>query len=289
MKQKTASEHFREKFGCKVYKLSLDGGMTCPNRDGTKGTGGCIYCSASGSGEFAEKLCGDIAFQIEKAKQRVKAKNKGGKYIAYFQSFSNTYAPKEYLKKLFYSAIEAEDIVGLSVATRPDCLPDEIIDLLDEINRLKPVIVELGFQTSNEATAEYIRRGYSNNEFLSAVGRLKSRGIEVVAHMIIGLPDETREDAIRTARFISESGADGIKFHLLHILKGTDLFKEYAEGRVKVLSLEEYTGILIDCIAELREDMVVHRLTGDGAKRGLVAPLWSADKKRVLNYIMKRI
>ena len=289
MVQKTASEHFREKFGCKVYKLSLDGGMTCPNRDGTKGTGGCIYCSASGSGEFAEKLCGDIISQIEKAKQRVKAKNKDGKYIAYFQSFSNTYAPKEYLKRLFYSAIEPEDIVGLSVATRPDCLPDEAVDLLDEINRLKPVIVELGFQTSNETTAEYIRRGYSNTEFLSAVSRLKSRGIEVVAHMIIGLPSETREDAVRTARFISESGSDGIKFHLLHILKGTDLFNEYQEGRVKVLSLEEYTDILIDCIAELREDMVVHRLTGDGAKRDLVAPLWSADKKRVLNYIMKRI
>lgn len=289
MVQKTASEHFREKFGCKVYKLSLDGGMTCPNRDGTKGTGGCIYCSASGSGEFAEKLCGDIISQIEKAKQRVKAKNKDGKYIAYFQSFSNTYAPKEYLKRLFYSAIEPEDIVGLSVATRPDCLPDEAVDLLDEINRLKPVIVELGFQTSNETTAEYIRRGYSNPEFLSAVSRLKSRGIEVVAHMIIGLPSETREDAVRTARFISESGSDGIKFHLLHILKGTDLFNEYQEGRVKVLSLEEYTDILIGCIAELREDIVVHRLTGDGAKRDLVAPLWSADKKRVLNYIMKRI
>lgn len=289
MVQKTASEHFREKFGCKVYKLSLDGGMTCPNRDGTKGTVGCIYCSAFGSGEFAEKLCGDIVIQIEKAKQRVKAKNKDGKYIAYFQSFSNTYAPKEYLKRLFYSAIEPEDIVGLSIATRPDCLPYEVIDLLDEINRVKPVIVELGFQTSNETTAEYIRRGYSNTEFLSAVSRLKSRGIEVIAHMIIGLPSETREDVKRTARFISESGADGIKFHLLHVLKGTDLFKEYQEGRVKILSLEEYTDILIDCIAELREDMVVHRLTGDGAKRDLVAPLWSADKKRVLNYIMKRI
>ena len=289
MVQKTASEHFREKFGCKVYKLSLDGGMTCPNRDGTKGTGGCIYCSAFGSGEFAEKLCGDIAFQIEKAKQRVKAKNKDGKYIAYFQSFSNTYAPKEYLKRLFYSAIEPEDIVGLSVATRPDCLPDEVIDLLDEINRVKPVIVELGLQTSNEATAEYIRRGYSNTEFLSAVSRLKSRGIEVIAHMIIGLPSETCEDAVSTARFISESGADGIKFHLLHILRGTDLFTEYQKGRVEILSLEEYTDILVDCIAELREDMVVHRLTGDGAKRDLVAPLWSADKKRVLNYIMKRI
>ena len=289
MIQKTASEHFREKFGFKVYKLSLDGGMTCPNRDGTKGTGGCIFCSDSGSGEFAEKQCGDIAFQIEKAKQRVEAKNKGGKYIAYFQSFSNTYAPVERLKKLFYSAIEQDDIVGLSVATRPDCLPDEVIDLLDEINMAKPVIIELGLQTSNEVTADYIRRGYSNNEFLSAVSRLKSMGIEVIAHMIIGLPNETREDAKRTARFISESGVDGIKFHLLHILKGTDLFTEYQTGRVKALSMEEYTDILVDCISELREDMVVHRLTGDGAKRDLVAPLWSADKKRVLNYIMKRI
>ncbi len=288
MIQKTASQYFKERFDSKVYKLSLDGGMTCPNRDGTKGTGGCIYCSARGSGEFAEKGT-DIIKQLENAKARVSAKIKDGKYIAYFQSFTNTYAPLEYLRRIYNEAISPSDVVALSVATRPDCLPDDVIELLAEINTVKPVMVELGLQTSNDATAEYIRRGYKTEVFADAVKRLKAAGLEVIAHIIIGLPNETEENMVATAKYISDCGVDGVKFHLLHILKDTDLCKEYNEGKVKALSLEEYTDILIKCLSALREDIIIHRLTGDGAKRDLVAPLWSADKKRVLNYINKRI
>ncbi len=287
MIQKRLSEHLKEKFGCKVYKLSISGGMTCPNRDGKVGTRGCIFCSDMGSGEFAEKVCGDISAQLQRAKSRVAKKVKDGKYIAYFQSFTNTYADTDYLRKIFFEAITPEDIVGLAIATRPDCLPDEVIALLKELNSVKPVWVELGLQTVNEKTAEYIRRGYKTEIFDSAVARLKKAGIETVAHMIIGLPFESAEDCIATARHISELGADGIKFHLLHIIKGTDLEKEYAKGAFEALTLEEYTDILKSCISVLREDIVIHRLTGDGAKNSLVAPLWSGDKKRVLNYINK--
>lgn len=289
MIQKTVSEKLIEQFGCKVYKLSLDAGFTCPNRDGNIATGGCIFCSASGGGEFSEKVKDDVACQLEKAKRRVESKAKGGKYIAYFQAFTGTYGKTEHLRRLYHDAISPDYIVGLSVATRPDCLPDEVIGLLAEINKIKPVTVELGLQTSNDKTAEYIRRGYKSEVFTSAVGRLKNSGIETVAHMIIGLPFETAEDAVNTARFIGDSGADGIKFHLLHVLRGTDLEKEFLDGRFKTLTLEEYTDILKSCLEVLPGDIVVHRLTGDGAKRDLVAPLWSADKKRVLNYIKREL
>ncbi len=285
MIQKRLSEHLKEKFGCKVYKLSLDGGMTCPNRDGSVGKRGCIFCSETGSGEFAERSCGDISAQLERAKLRVAKKVKDGKYIAYFQSFTNTYAEISYLRKIFFEAIAPDDIVGLAIATRPDCLPDEVIELLKEINAIKPLWVELGLQTVSDKTAEYIRRGYKTEIFDKAVMRLKDAGIETVAHMIIGLPLESAEDCIATAKHICDLGVNGIKFHLLHIIKGTDLEKEYLEGRVKVLSLEEYTDILKKCIAVLRKDIIIHRLTGDGDKKTLVAPLWSGDKKRVLNYI----
>ena len=287
MIQKRLSEHLKDKFGCKVYKLSISGGMTCPNRDGKVGTRGCIFCSDMGSGEFAEKVCSDISAQLQRAKSRVAKKVKDGKYIAYFQSFTNTYADTDYLRKIFFEAITPEDIVGLAIATRPDCLPDEVIALLKELNSVKPVWVELGLQTVNEKTAEYIRRGYKTEIFDSAVARLKKAGIETVAHMIIGLPFESAEDCVATARHISELGVDGIKFHLLHIIKGTDLEKEYAKGTFEALTLEEYTDILKSCISALREDIIIHRLTGDGDKRTLVAPLWSGDKKRVLNYINK--
>lgn len=284
---KTVNEYYKEKFGCKVYKLSLDGGFTCPNRDGTLGTGGCIFCSAGGSGEFAESGCDDILHQLERAKKRLEGKYKGGKYIAYFQSFTNTYAPIEKLKDIYYKAIQPDYIVGLSIGTRPDCLSGETVQLLCRINKIKPVSVELGLQTVNEKTAQYIRRGYSTEVYYDAVKRLKAADIDVVTHIIIGLPFETAIDAVNTAKKAAAVGTNGVKFHLLHVLKNTDLEKEYNKGVFECLSLEEYAAVLKQCIAVLPKECVVHRITGDGAKRDLVAPLWSADKKTVLNYLNK--
>lgn len=278
---KTANDYYKEKFGCKVYKLSLDGGFTCPNRDGSISTGGCIYCSSLGSGEFAERGI-NISEQLEKAKLRVEKKIKNGKYIAYFQSFTNTYGSYEKLKKLFYEAIKPDYIVGLNIATRPDCLPDETIILLAELNKIKPVTVELGFQTSNDAVAEYINRGYKSEVYKSAVSRLKNEGLEVITHIIIGLPDD---NPVITTKFAVDCGTDGVKFHLLHILKNTRLAEEYENGRVEALTLEKYAEILKNCISVLREEIVVHRITGDGAKKDLIAPLWSADKKKTLNFL----
>jgi len=281
---KSANDYYKEKFGSKVYKLSLDGGFTCPNRDGRIDTRGCIFCSGLGSGEFAESG-NNIKEQLERAKEKVESKIKSGKYIAYFQSFTNTYASIERLKKLYYEAIEPDYIVGLSIGTRPDCLSDETIELLWEINKIKPVSIELGFQTSNEQSAKYIRRGYENDVYLDAVRRLREAGIEVVTHIIIGLPNETLSDAVNTTKVAIEAGTNGVKFHLLHILRGTDLEKEYIDGKFDCLNLEEYAKILKSCLEVLPEGIVVHRITGDGAKKDLVAPHWSADKKKVLNFL----
>ena len=286
---KMLNEHYRETFGCKVYKLSLDGGFTCPNRDGTVGTGGCIFCSAAGGGEFAEKGCESIALQLEKAKARVRSKIPDGKFIAYFQAFTNTYAPVPALRRLYLEAIAPEDIVGLSIGTRPDCLGQEVVALLSEINQIKPVSVELGLQTIHDKTARYIRRGYSSEVYYDAVRRLKAAGIDVVTHIIIGLPGESEEMVMETTRQAVAAGTDGVKFHLLHVLRGTDLEQDYLAGKCNVLSLEEYGHILKQCLSLLPEHIVVHRITGDGAKRDLVAPLWSADKKRVLNYLHKTL
>ena len=283
---KTLNEHYKEKFGTKVYKLSIDAGFTCPNRDGTVGDKGCIFCSAAGSGDFAERGA-DITSLLEKAKKRVEHKNKSGKYIAYFQSFTNTYAPLERLEKIYSEAISPDYIVGLSVATRPDCLPDEVIELFKKLNSIKPVTVELGLQTVNEKTAEYIRRGYKNIDYFDAVKRLKAAGLEVVTHIIIGLPSEDEKDAVKTTEEAVSAGTDGVKFHLLHVLKNTDLEKEYLNGKFSCLTLEEYAKILKSCIAQLGDSVTVHRITGDGAKKDLTAPAWSADKKRVLNYLNK--
>lgn len=280
----TANDYYKQKFGCKVYKLSIDGGFTCPNRDGTLGTDGCIFCSAFGSGEFSESGT-NIAKQLENAKQRVENKIKSGKYIAYLQSFTNTYAPLEKLKSIYYEAIKPDYIVGLSIGTRPDCLPNDVIELLKEINKIKPVSVELGLQTTNPKTAEYIRRGYKTQVYFGAVKRLKNEGINVVTHVIIGLPYETADDAVKTTRDAVLAGTDGVKFHLLHVLKNTDLEKEYQDGKFECLTLKNYAEILKKCISVLPSDIVVHRITGDGAKRDLVAPLWSADKKKVINYL----
>lgn len=282
---KTLNEHYKEKFGCKVYKLSIDAGFTCPNRDGTVGSGGCIFCSADGGGEFAEKPDTDILTQLERAKKRVRSKNKDGKYIAYFQSFTNTYAPIQRLENLYYAAIKPDYIVGLAIGTRPDCISDECIDLLFEINKIKPVSVELGLQTVHENSVRYIRRGYENQVYFDAVKRLKAKGIEVVTHIIIGLPYEDIKMVVETTRQAVQAGTDGVKFHLLHVLKNTDLEKDYMKGKFNCLTLEEYAEILKACIKVLPKSVVVHRITGDGAKKNLVAPLWSADKKRVLNYL----
>ncbi len=284
MKYTTLNEHYRRKFGCKVYKLSIDAGFTCPNRDGTLGTGGCIFCSAYGGGEFAATGC-DVRLQLEQAKKRVEAKNKWGKYIAYFQSFTNTYGPVPRLRDLYLAALEPEDVVGLAIGTRPDCLGADVVALLEEINRYKPVSVELGLQSVHESSVAYIRRGYGNDVYFDAVRRLKAAGIEVVTHIILGMPGETAKIAAQTTAAAVAAGTDGVKFHLLHVLRGTDLAKDFEAGKFSVLTLEEYGLWLKECLMQVPEHVVVHRITGDGAKRDLVAPLWSADKKRVLNYL----
>lgn len=278
---KTANDYYKETYGCKVYKLSIDGGFTCPNRDGKVSAGGCIFCSGLGGGEFAEHGA-DVAKQLENAKKRVAAKIKEGKYIAYFQSFTNTYAPCERLKDLFYQAIAPEYIVGLNIATRPDCLPEETVQLLKELNAIKPVTVELGLQTASDAVAQYINRGYPTEVYQNAVSQLKDAGLSVITHIIIGLPSD---DPVATTKLAVACGTDGVKFHLLHILKNTRLAQEYEAGRVEALSLEEYAKVLKRCISVLDQETVVHRITGDGAKKDLIAPLWSADKKKTLNYL----
>ena len=282
------SAYYKERFGSKVYKLSLDGGMTCPNRDGRVGTDGCIFCSEKGSGEFAEPFCEDIAVQLERAKKLVEHKCKSGKYIPYFQAFSGTYAPIEHLRRVYFEAISPDYTVGLSVATRPDCLSNEVIALLKEINQIKPVFVELGLQTVHDTTAEYIKRGYKTAVYFDAVERLKKAGIEVITHIILGLPFESEEMMLNTVRQVAKV-TDGIKFHLLYVVKGTLLEEEYKKGNVKEFSLEEYAELLKKCLKELPEKVVVHRLTGDGAKGTLISPLWTADKKKVLNYLRKHL
>ena len=253
------------------------------NRDGQLGYGGCIFCT--GSGEFAEGGPDPIALQLEWAKARVSAKNKGGRYIAYFQAFTNTYAPVERLRSLYLEAIAPEDIVGLSIGTRPDCLGEDVMALLEEINRIKPVTVELGLQTAEEKTAVYIRRNFPNSAYFDAVKRLKKAQIQVVTHLILGLPGENETMMVRSTRAAVAAGTDGIKFHLLHVLRGTDLEKDYQAGLFRCLTLEEYGQILKKCLQEVPESVVIHRLTGDGAKKDLIAPLWSSNKKQVLNYL----
>ena len=289
MKYYSLNNYLRDTFGCKVYKLSLNGGFTCPNRDGSIDTRGCIFCSKGGSGDFAESPLLSISEQIEAGKKRVENKIKDGKYIAYFQAFTNTYAPVEVLRQKFTEAMESEDIVALSVATRPDCLGDDVLKLLAELNKIKPVFVELGLQTIHQKTADYIRRGYTLEVYDEAVKNLKSIGINTVVHIIIGLPGESKDDILETVRYVCKSGIDGIKLQLLHVIKGTDLEKDYNAGNFTLLSLDEYVDIIKSCVEIISEGVVIHRLTGDGAKKDLVAPLWSADKKNVLNKINKAL
>ena len=281
------NQYLKDTFGCKVYKISINAGFTCPNRDGTLGTRGCIFCSKGGSGDFAESSSLSVTEQIESGKQRVSKKIKSGKYIAYFQAFTNTYAPIEVLAEKYCEAINHPDIVGISIATRPDCLGEEVLTLLSEINKIKPVFVELGLQTIHEKTAEYIRRGYPLSVYDNAIKALKALGINTVVHLIIGLPNESREEMLESVEYACKSGADGIKLQLLHILKGTDLADDYLSGKFETLSMEEYLSIIKDCVEIIPKNVVIHRLTGDGPKKDLIAPLWSADKKSVLNALNK--
>ncbi len=293
---RTLSDYCLEKFGTKVYRLSLSTGCTCPNRDGTAGVGGCSFCSEGGSGEFAERA-EDIDKQIDAAKERVKNKfpktipEEDRKYIAYFQSFTNTYGETKRLCSMFRNAVKRPEIVALSIGTRPDCLKEDMLDSLEEINKIKPVWIELGLQTVNEETAARINRGYKLEVFQHQYIELKKRGIEVIVHVILGLPYETREDMYATVRYLAELSPrpDGIKLHLLNILKGTRLEKEYKEKPFPVMTLEEYAEVLVECLKILPNDVVIHRMTGDGDKRLLVAPLWCADKKNVLNTVNKKV
>ena len=282
---KLLNDHLRETFGCKVYKIALNAGFTCPNRDGTIGSGGCIFCSAGGSGEFAGDSGRSISEQLEDGKKRVSRKVRDGKYIAYFQAYTNTYAPVERLRTVYMEAVQHPEVVAISVATRPDCLDTEVLALLSEINRIKPVWVELGLQTIHPETAKSIRRGYDLSVYDRAVRELRERGMEVITHVILGLPGETFPQMVETVRYVCDSGTTGIKLQLLHVLKGTDLEREYREGRVQVLTEDEYLDILEQCLRVIPDHVVIHRLTGDGDKKLLIAPLWSSDKKHVWNRI----
>lgn len=283
------NKYLKDKFGQKVYKISLDGGFTCPNRDGKIDTRGCIFCSKGGSGDFAQNRNLSITEQIESGKKRVEKKIKSGKYIAYFQAFTNTYAPVEILRAKYSEAINHPDIVALSIATRPDCLGDDVIELLDEMNKIKPVFVELGLQTIHSESAKYIRRGYSLEVYNEAVKKLKNIGVNIVVHIILGLPNESEEDMLESVKYVCQSQIDGIKLQLLHIITGTDLAKDYEKGLFKTLEFDEYVELIAKCVAIIPKNIVIHRLTGDGAKKDLIAPLWSADKKRVLNAINKAL
>lgn len=296
MVYRNLNSYLRETFGTKVYKISLSSGCSCPNRDGKISYGGCTFCSEGGSGDFAEAFA-DIDVQIENAKKRVESKfpkkisESERKYIAYFQSFTNTYAPVEYLRKIFTRAIRNEDVAVLSIGTRPDCLGDDVLGLLSELNRIKPVWIELGLQTVHEETAVRINRGYSLEVFESSYKKLKSLGITVVVHVILGLPGETRDQMLKTVKYLSglTPVLDGIKLQMLHILEGTVMGEDYRKNPFKVFGLDEYCATVADCLSLLPEETVVHRITGDGPKKLLIAPLWSADKKKVLNTLNKYI
>lgn len=283
----SASEYYKAVFGEKVYRLSLCLGVTCPNRDGTKDTRGCIFCS-EGSSHFAESG-NNIKSQIENAKTRIQNKTDAKKFIAYFQSYTTTYLPTRILRETLFEAIQMPEIVALSVATRPDCLPDEVLSLLSELNEIKPVFVELGLQTAKENSAEYIRRCYTNDVFEDAVRKLKERRINVITHIIIGLPNETEKDILNTVRFAVKSGTDGIKLQLLHILKGTDLYEDYLLGKVVPLTLAQYTDLICKCVEIIPENIVIHRITGDAPKPLLEEPKWSGDKKTVLNTVSREL
>lgn len=279
----------KQQFGEKVYKLSLNGGMTCPNRDGTVGTGGCIFCSAGGSGDFAADRRLSVTEQIRVQKNALRGKKPVRKYIAYFQAYTNTYAPVDYLEQIFTEALADEEVAALSIGTRPDCLPEEVLELLGRLNKEKPVWVELGLQTMHEETAKFIRRGYELPCFERAVRELRSRQMDVIVHTILGLPGEGEQQVLETVRYLNEQDIQGIKLQLLHFLKGTDLGEMYVKEGWNALTMEEYIDLVIRCLEELDPKITVHRLTGDGPKDLLIAPLWSLAKRTVLNQIHKEM
>ncbi|GKU26042.1 TIGR01212 family radical SAM protein [Clostridium folliculivorans] len=275
----------RERFGEKIFKISLDAGFTCPNRDGTISKGGCLFCSERGSGDFAGDRCFSITSQFNDIKNMMQKKWKNGKYIAYFQAYTNTYAPIEVLREKYEEALRQEDVVGIAIATRPDCLDEQVLDLLEEISKKVYLWVELGLQTVNDDTAKLINRGYKLDVFEQAIKRLKQRSIDIVVHCIFGLPGETEQDMFKTVDYIAHSGVSGVKFHLLHLLKETPLVRLYEQDKLKFLSQEQYIDIICKSITMLPEDMVIHRLTGDAPRDSLIGPMWSLRKWEILNEI----
>lgn len=282
------NQYLREQFGCKVYKVALSGGYTCPNRDGTLGTGGCIFCSESGSGDFAAERSLNVKDQIRTAAERIRTKTSADHCIAYFQTFTTTYAPISYIESLLSQAVSVPEVAAVSLGTRPDCLPADVLRLLERFNRIKPVWVELGLQTIHERSAHYIRRGYPLSDYDNAVAHLHDIGINVVTHVILGLPDESVDEMLETVRYAG-SVTNGIKLQLLHILKGTDLAADYLNGKFSALTMDEYIDIICRCIEVLPQEVVIHRLTGDGSKSLLIAPLWSGNKKLVLNTLNREL
>ena len=279
----------RERFGEKVYKVTLNGGMSCPNRDGKIGHRGCIFCSEGGSGDFAADVSLSVTEQINSQIAILSAKRPIHRYIAYFQAYTNTYAPVEYLQKIFTEAISHPKVIALSIGTRPDCLDDKVIALLSELNRMKPVWIELGLQTINEDTARYIRRGYSLSCFEDALSRLRAAGLEVIVHTILGLPGETHDDILETIKYLNATDIQGIKLQLLHVLSGTDLAADYQVGKFEVLGRDAYIDLVIDCLEHLRPSIIIHRVTGDGPKELLIAPQWASRKREVLNLLHHRM
>ena len=285
MVQRTLNSYLKNIYGRKIYKVSINAGFSCPNRDGTLGNRGCIFCSAGGSGDFAEDAALSVTEQIEQGKKRIAAKLPDKDYglIAYFQAFTNTYAPIEKLEKVYMEAAAHPEVEIISIATRPDCLGEEVLNLLGRVNEVKPVWVELGLQTIHEKTAEYIRRGYPLGTYDEAVRNLKARSIETIVHVILGLPGESRKEMLETVKYVGESGVEGIKLQLLHVLENTDLADDYRAGKFECLTLDEYASLIRDALDILPANIVIHRMTGDGDKKILIAPKWSEDKKNVLN------
>ncbi|MBR2714734.1 MAG: TIGR01212 family radical SAM protein, partial [Ruminococcus sp.] len=283
MKYVSLSQYLKKEYGEKYYKLALSCSTTCPNRDGICGYKGCIFCSMKGSGDFAQDSLLPVSIQIDKAKELVKSKTDCKKYIAYFQSFTSTYGDFKYLRKTFTETISRDDIAILSIATRPDCINDEILKLIKDLNDIKPVWIELGLQSIHKTTADYIRRGYETSVYFEVVTKLKNIGVHIITHIILGLPHETADMMIETAKVVGKV-SDGVKLQLLHVLKGTDLETEFNNKTFDVMTIDEYADILCKCISVMPENIVIHRLTGDGNKNELIAPLWSRDKKRVLNF-----
>lgn len=283
------NDFFKDEFKDKIFKVSLDGNFTCPNRDGKVAYGGCIFCSDAGSGEFAGNRRKSITEQIDEQLEFLKDKVKGKKVIAYFQNFTNTYGDVNYLREIYYEALNHPKVLGLAIGTRPDCIEDDTLELLKEINENYFIWIELGLQTANDEVAKIINRGYPLSTYLETSKKLKDNGIKFVTHMIVGLPTEEREDILNTAKCIVESGAWGIKIHSLHIIKGTLLEKLYNETNFKIFTLDEYVDIVVTVLKFLPDKMVVHRVTGDGKKDEVIEPKWSLNKRKVLNEIEKEL